>query len=244
MNEGEVLDILEGKHPPPAWAFLPQIRNGTGYAANRTADALAMSLWPSRGLHLHGFEVKVSRGDWLRELKEPAKADDFAHYCHFWWVAVPAGEEIVKEGELPPTWGLLSCSHKRIKVTAAKTPLVPKPLDVPLVASILRNFHEAAVPKEKLRKEYDRGLGDGIKSGEMRIKHAENCLQEFEKIVQDFENASGLKIGRWTNGKDLGEAVRLVLSGEAANVRRQLEALRNQAIKIVKSIEETMEEKP
>jgi len=32
-----------------------------------------MDLWPSGGLEIHGHEVKVSRSDWLRELKEPEK---------------------------------------------------------------------------------------------------------------------------------------------------------------------------
>ena len=43
-------------------------------------------VWPSRGLYLHGFEIKVHRNDWLRELKNPAKAEEIAGYCHFWWV--------------------------------------------------------------------------------------------------------------------------------------------------------------
>jgi len=82
VTEADVLDALRYRHRPPAWAFLEKVRNGTGYQRDaRTADAIAMSVWPSRGLTLHGFEVKVVRGDWLRELRDPEKADEFFKYC-------------------------------------------------------------------------------------------------------------------------------------------------------------------
>lgn len=42
----------------PEWVFIPEFGIGSD---NRRADAFAMGLWPSRGLQLHGFEVKVNR---------------------------------------------------------------------------------------------------------------------------------------------------------------------------------------
>ena len=51
-SEAAVIAALRARHPSEAWAFLSHVRNGTGYARRtaRTADALAFSLWPSRGL--------------------------------------------------------------------------------------------------------------------------------------------------------------------------------------------------
>ena len=46
-----------------------------------SGDAVIMSLWPSRGLELHGVEIKVSRADWKREAADPAKAEAIAAYC-------------------------------------------------------------------------------------------------------------------------------------------------------------------
>ena len=60
--------LLALRYAPPAYAFFEEVRAQTGYAAGGSADGLALSLWPSRGIELHGFEVKVSRSDWLREL--------------------------------------------------------------------------------------------------------------------------------------------------------------------------------
>ena len=82
----ELADRLAKKYAAPQYAFLEQVRNGTGGFANRSADAMALSLWPSRGLMLDGFEIKGYRTDWLRELKNPAKAEELAVYCNRWWI--------------------------------------------------------------------------------------------------------------------------------------------------------------
>jgi hypothetical protein len=81
------------------------VRNSTGYG-DRTCDAIAMSLWPSRGLELHGIEIKCSRGDWLHELKRPDKADKMFKYFDRWWLAV-SDESVAHDYEIPPTWGLI-----------------------------------------------------------------------------------------------------------------------------------------
>lgn len=50
----------------PEWAIMWEVGEGTGAASGRYADAVMMSLWPSRGLELHGVEIKVSKSDWKR----------------------------------------------------------------------------------------------------------------------------------------------------------------------------------
>lgn len=60
-----------------------------------------------------GFEVKVSRSDWLSELKKPEKADSLARYCDRWYLVI-SDPKIVKDGELPPTWGLLCRKGDRL----------------------------------------------------------------------------------------------------------------------------------
>lgn len=95
-----VLSLLRERYPKDSHALITEVGNATGYATNRHADAIAMSLWPSRGLEIMGFEVKVSRSDWVSELKNPAKADAIALYCDTWWLVV-SDAKIVQPGELP-----------------------------------------------------------------------------------------------------------------------------------------------
>lgn len=119
----------------PAWAFIPKVRsaagwgdiyNGGGFA--RTCDALALALWESKGFELHGHEIKCSRSDWLRELKDPSKAEAVAAYCDRWWL-VASSADVVRRGELPDGWGLLVQSGARLtaRVRAAKRDALPLP---------------------------------------------------------------------------------------------------------------------
>lgn len=75
--------------------------------SGRRADAVHIGLWASRGAGIvEVCELKVSRADWLKELKEPKKAEAWWPYCHIFWLVVPH-EGIVKDGELPKGWGLM-----------------------------------------------------------------------------------------------------------------------------------------
>ena len=56
-----MLNRLEARYCPPGWATIRECSDRTGYR-NRTADLIALGIWPSRGLEIIGFEVKSFRG--------------------------------------------------------------------------------------------------------------------------------------------------------------------------------------
>ncbi len=135
-----VWSSLRERFSPPAWAYFEEVRNGTGFSrrVTRTADALAFSLYPSRGLELHGFEVKVSRGDWLREKDDPEKAEEIARFCERWWLVTTKGC-VLDKSEIPPNWGWLEFDGKKLvqrKEAPAAGAVVA--LDKPMIAAILR----------------------------------------------------------------------------------------------------------
>lgn len=105
MSTAELRAALRKRYAQPTWCLLEEVRDRTGFRGKRTADAIAMATWESRGLELHGFELKDTRSDWLRERDTPEKADPIAKYCDRWYL-VASKPELVKDGELPPTWGL------------------------------------------------------------------------------------------------------------------------------------------
>src|SRR5690606_13620651 len=98
--------LLRERHSGGHWAFVLQVPDGTGSNKGRTADALAMGLWPSKGLDLHGFEIKATRADWLREIDDPTKAEAFAKYCDYFWLVCAPG--VADLPELPASWGMLT----------------------------------------------------------------------------------------------------------------------------------------
>lgn len=100
---------LEDLYPSDEWAMLRQVRNTTGCAeVLRYADALALRLYGA-DFEIHGFEVKASRADWLRELDDPSKAAPMKLFCRAWWLVVPAPWKriVLAISELPEMWGLL-----------------------------------------------------------------------------------------------------------------------------------------
>lgn len=119
------------------YAVAMQVRSDAGFDARRTADYVAMDLWPSKGLLLHGHEIKVSRSDWLTELKHPEKADEFIPYMNCWWLVV-SDRLIVHDGELPDGWGLMAMSGSRLRVYRHAKRREAKPLTPSRLAALLR----------------------------------------------------------------------------------------------------------
>lgn len=88
MTAAEVKDALRRRHPavdPPMlgeWTCIEEFHN---------IDLLAISAWHSRHHRRVGYEVKVSRGDYRRELLNPSKRAGAVAWCHEFYFAVPHG---------------------------------------------------------------------------------------------------------------------------------------------------------
>lgn len=162
FTERQMLDYLHNRYGQvnpgngPRYACAEHVKNLAGFNHTRCADFIAIDCWPTQGLELHGHEVKVSRSDWLSELKKPDKAEAFKRFMDRWWLVVPDAA-IVKPGELPEGWGLLSlvrCDWPgvglpdlggmklRAKVSAPK--LIPDPLPRDLLATLMRSTQRTA----------------------------------------------------------------------------------------------------
>lgn len=96
------------------WVFFTEFRLGTGYKTGRRGqacsseqriDAFAMCLYPSKGFERHAFEVKVSRGDFNRELRDPLKRLPAYRLCNRFYFVTPPG--LVKRAEVPVDAGLV-----------------------------------------------------------------------------------------------------------------------------------------
>jgi len=102
--------------PLSEYLHFSEVANLPGYGKSRSADGIACSIWPSRGHYLTGFEIKVSRGDWLKEMKTPAKADSFFKRCGYWYLVTMADAVIAKPEEIPKPWGHIHITGDKPKV--------------------------------------------------------------------------------------------------------------------------------
>lgn len=189
------------------YACIFEVRDGAGHSGNRTIDVIVMNLWPSRGLDIWGIEIKASRSDWLREVKNPEKADKIFSMVNSFFVAV-ADKDIIKPGELPKDWGLLVPHGKSMKFVE---PGVHKDVEVSrsFLAAMLKAT-QTRTPAEIIRQTaYNKGFEEGRKvvADDYHANRMKNHLNELQKSVNEFQEASGLKIDGWNQGKRLGELV-------------------------------------
>ena len=211
LTEREMALRLAIKYGSDEWVFLPGVRSAAGFDAKREADAVAMNLWPSRGLAVHGFELKSTRSDWLKELRSPEKADVIGKYCDHWWI-VTGTTGIVKDGELPLTWGLMEPygADLRIKVGAPKQEN-PEPLDRSFMAAMLKAAKKHALPdsiaEAKAKKAYDEGLRDGRSNAKYDLEAFEAINEKYTKIRQTFLNVTGLDLNSW-NVKEVAASIK------------------------------------
>ncbi len=159
MTEAEVIEALYARYSQVhgngnRYAVAAQVRSHAGFDARRTADFVAMDLWPSMRLTLHGHEVKVSRSDWLRELTDPSKAAEFIPYVNTWWVVV-SDRRIVRDGELPDDWGLMAMRGGVLQVVRKAPRRDALPLTPTRLAALLRAVAQTSGYLEKRQAERD-----------------------------------------------------------------------------------------
>ncbi|MCG8595640.1 MAG: hypothetical protein MI785_14930 [Kiloniellales bacterium] len=136
ITAAEMRAALRRRFAAPEWAIAYEVAQGTGAAARRRLDAVAMELWPSRGLALHGIEIKVTRQDWRREKAAPEKAEEIARFCDYFWIAAP--KDVVPVGELPSAWGLLELDGEAIAERVRATKTEAQEIDRLFLAAMLR----------------------------------------------------------------------------------------------------------
>lgn len=207
------------------YAFMVQVRNGAGFNSTRTFDAVAMNLWPSRGLELHAYEIKSRRNDWLRELKEPEKAEDAAKLVDRFSV-VAGSADIVRDGELPAPWGLLvargeqlvQIKEARLLRDIADGPPAHRPIPRDFVVSMLRSDgHVPLASAEEVRLARSESFQEGVDSQKVVLERCQSQLAELRKQIRDFERESGLSFHAWAADRDpaaIGRAVRAMMEGE------------------------------
>jgi hypothetical protein len=179
----------------PQAVLCPSVRSAAGFDARRTIDAVSLGLWPSRGMLLDGYEIKVSRSDWLRELKNPAKAEEFASRVDRLWLVI-SDKAIIKDGELPDNWGLLVRHGRQLRETVKARFLhegreLPPGFNRSFLVPLLRAAN--AVPPD-IRKELE---AEAKRRWKSELDRAQEDLKALGEQVVAFEKAAGIRLVEW-----------------------------------------------
>jgi len=239
ITTAAINNALRVKYAAPRWALLFNVADATGMVQGRWADAIAMSVWPSQGLELHGMEVKASRGDWLRERAKPEKAEAIATYCDHWWLI--AAKDVAKDDEIPPAWGWIEWNGDRLVTRRQSTKTDAAPMTRGFLASLLRRAAKAdedlvgaAIEAEKKQRE-ERFADRVAREVEHRTRHEKAASEAIER----FKQASGVKIEEY-RGEDIGLAVKAVLKSGVTATYGSLHSVADEAEKAVAAIREAL----
>jgi hypothetical protein len=211
--------LLRKRFPVASYALLEEVRNAAGFSARRSTDALAVGLWPSRGLHIHGFELKVSRSAGARARERPEKGEESAAYCDFYWVVAPQG--VVPLDQIPEQWGLLEAVKGKLVETKAAVKLEPKLISRTFLAALLKRAQSCGISEDERREITEEATSRAEARAVHEVHRYESKVTELTGRIAAFEEASGVTIDGY-NGRKVGEAVRLVLNGDHLRIKAMI----------------------
>ncbi len=174
---------------------------------------MSFGVWPSRGLSIIGFEVKVNRSDWLSELKNPEKAESMVVHCNEWYVVAP--EDVIKPEEVPPNWGYYLATKRGLKLVkeAVYNTELNGPVDRVFIMSVVRNISRNYVPQKKLKELVKAGVDNHKNTWYNDHEGEKERHKVLKKKVEEFEIASGFKLSNWgTSPASLGKLINYLVS--------------------------------
>lgn len=215
ISANTIRALLRAKYASPQWGLFEEVRSRTGFATSeseRYIDALAIGLWPSTGLEVRGFEIKVSKSDWKKELQDPAKAEAFARFCDAWYIVTPAG--LVDAMDLPPMWGLIEVDEtgKRLREVVKAPKLTPQPLDRLFVAALVRSVHTDL--ERRVRKGVDEAYAPALKKAQEDAEKAAALKYrdswDYRAVTETLLHLTGLSLYDVQDPAKLSEAAKTV----------------------------------
>ena len=113
LGSAALLDIVERSlHASRSeWLFLRELRVGTGrHNGNaQRLDAFALNTLPHTAMKRVGYEIKISRADFLTELKHPLKRRMGMRYSNEFYFVSPTG--VMEISEIPADCGWIEVGH-------------------------------------------------------------------------------------------------------------------------------------
>ena len=163
----------------PYYFYVPEIANAPGFDGFRRLDGVAVGLYKTVRYEILGFEIKVSRSDWLSEKKQPDKASVFMQSVDGFYLVCP--RYVAGIHDLPKGWGLIEYRGERlytIKSYDSADDIGKKPMDRELALSLLsRALIGGEVKSQFIRKHFD----EGWKAHEDHVKWVAQCKRDQRK---------------------------------------------------------------
>jgi len=198
----------------PRYVVAIQVNNGAGFNYGRTLDAVVFDTWPSKGLALHGLEIKCSKSDLRRELQQPAKFAEFAPYLDTFSIVGP--KEVIDRDIIPKRWGIYVPDDNGALRTIRKPLYLHEPGERDRETcdrSFAAGFCRALVQRSLSTDAHKAAEEAGFEAGKASCAHDLRQAAALKEVVEEFEAASGVSLNSYHGGIRIGEAVKFVLGG-------------------------------
>lgn len=187
---GAMRAALRLKFPPGRYALFEEINRATGYTSARYADAIAVNLWPSDGLGMHGFELKASRADCKKELADLDKHHAFARFCETWTLV--AYDRRVTDGlSLPDHWGVWhydADTHGFVRSKAPTRNCAPEPWSRAFMVSLMRAAQKAMPSAEYVARAVAEACRDARVRTSAQMRSTHDALDQKNKRILKLES--------------------------------------------------------
>lgn len=138
MTADKIIRVLMDYHKKYSCLVFRELRRGVGYSYDRTIDLFTFETWPSRGFNRIAYEVKISRSDFVREIRDPSKRAGFRKFANEFYFATPPG--LLSPGEIPSDTGLIEISETGRRKIIISSPHIENPPDWGFLASLARRL--------------------------------------------------------------------------------------------------------
>lgn len=189
LTSADLCSAIRTRYCFPEWHCEPEVT-----LAGRRIDVVALNLWAARSYRIAGFEIKVSRGDWLRELAAFQKSEDWTAVVDAFYIVTPP--KLIPADEVPQGWGLLELCGSRLmtRVQASPRPpaaTLPREISARFLARLLGEC-------SRLRGDTDTAIARAVKSEvdekvAVALAEREKQMQETERKYQELLAALGLE---------------------------------------------------
>lgn len=205
-TSAQIVKLLRERYKSPETSFnksvvLEEVANGTGGHQSRWIDVAVFDMWPSKGLNRSAFEIKVSRADFINELRQPEKHQWCKECFHYFWFVAP--KDVIQEPELPTNAGWMYPAGNRLCIKRHAVRNDNPRLDDKLLAAFMRAagksidsaYRVAAVSALADSREYKQALT----YEKAAVRFLTSCkffdrhfkpLEDEEQIIKALESAT------------------------------------------------------
>lgn len=175
----KVNEMIRAQHPTPEWACAIECQLG-----DKRADGLAVRMGFNPGWTV-GYEVKLTRADFLREIKHPDKRNELFKATHEAYFIAPHG--VLDVSELPEGWGWLEFTQSGLKVRHAPQQRTPENRLAGVY--LLRHMKARQQTEPTTPKRLFKYMGRDLTESELLVIASEKVKALENKLRRDLEPA-------------------------------------------------------